>query len=32
MNPKVDSGDIIKVLKFPVYPLDNVETLLKRTY
>tara|TARA_A100001388_G_C28481157_1_gene362407 strand:- start:275 stop:613 length:339 start_codon:yes stop_codon:yes gene_type:complete len=32
MNPKVDSGDIIKVLKFPIYPSDNVETLLTRTY
>ena len=32
MNPKVDTGDIIKVVKFPIYPSDNVETLLKRTY
>ena len=32
MNPKVDTGDIIKVLKFPIYPSDNVETLLTRTY
>ena len=32
MNPKVDTGDIIKVVKFPIYPSDNVETLLTRTY
>ena len=32
MNPKVDTGDIIKVIRFPIYPSDNVETLLTRTY
>ena len=32
MNLKVDSGEIIKVVKFPIYPSDNVETLLTRTY
>ena len=32
MNPKVDTGDIIKVNRFPIYPSDNVETLLTRTY
>tara|TARA_Y100001968_G_scaffold322991_1_gene359979 strand:- start:861 stop:1535 length:675 start_codon:yes stop_codon:yes gene_type:complete len=32
MNPKVDTGDIIKVVKFPIYPYDNIETLLTRTY
>ena len=32
MNPKVDTGDIIKVVKFPIYPSDNIETLLTRTY
>ena len=32
MNSKVDSGNIIKVVRFPIYPSDNVETLLTRTY
>ncbi|ABX09182.1 formyltransferase family protein [Prochlorococcus marinus] len=32
MVQKVDSGDIIQVSRFPVYPNDNVETLLTRTY
>ena len=32
MASKVDTGAIIAVRRFPVYPEDNVETLLKRTY
>ena len=32
MKPKVDTGDIIKVVEFPIYPSDTVETLLTRTY
>jgi methionyl-tRNA formyltransferase len=32
MASKVDTGAIIAVKRFPVYPEDNVETLLKRTY
>ena len=32
MAPKVDTGAIIAVRRFPVYPEDNVETLLRRTY
>jgi len=32
MASKVDTGAIIAVKRFPVYPKDNVETLLKRTY
>ena len=32
MAPKVDTGAIIAVRRFPVYPKDNVETLLQRTY
>ena len=32
MNPKVDTGEIIKVIRFPIYPSDNVQTLLTRTY
>ena len=32
MNKQVDTGDIIRVERFPVYPSDNVETLLTRTY
>jgi methionyl-tRNA formyltransferase len=32
MAPKVDTGPIIAVRRFPVYPEDNVDSLLKRTY
>ncbi|MCC7117601.1 MAG: hypothetical protein IT310_03665 [Anaerolineales bacterium] len=32
MAGKVDTGKIIAVKRFPVYPEDNVETLLARTY
>jgi methionyl-tRNA formyltransferase len=32
MDPKVDSGDIIAVKRFPVYPSDNIESLIERTY
>ena len=32
MNKQVDTGNIIRVERFPVYPSDNVETLLTRTY
>lgn len=32
MTPTVDNGKIIAVKRFPVYPEDNVETLLSRTY
>jgi len=32
MAAKVDTGAIIAVKRFPVFPEDNVETLLKRTY
>lgn len=32
MAPKVDTGAIIAVRRFPVYPEDNVDALLKRTY
>ncbi len=32
MAGKVDTGAIIAVKRFPVYPEDNVDTLLKRTY
>jgi len=32
MASKVDTGAIIAVKRFPVYPDDNVESLLKRTY
>jgi methionyl-tRNA formyltransferase len=32
MASKVDTGAIIAVKRFPVYPEDNVKTLLKRTY
>ena len=32
MAPQVDSGAIIAVRRFPVFPEDNVESLLKRTY
>jgi methionyl-tRNA formyltransferase len=32
MVPKVDTGTIIAVKRFPVYPQDDVASLLKRTY
>ena len=32
MNKQVDTGEIIRVDRFPVYPSDSVETLLTRTY
>lgn len=32
MNPKVDTGDIIAVKRFPIYDSDDVESLLNRTY
>jgi methionyl-tRNA formyltransferase len=32
MASKVDTGRIIKVRRFPVYPEDGVDALLKRTY
>lgn len=32
MEPKVDSGRIIAVKRFPVFPSDTVESLLSRTY
>jgi methionyl-tRNA formyltransferase len=32
MAAKVDSGAIIAVRRFPIYPEDNVATLLERTY
>ena len=32
MASKVDTGRIIAVRRFPIYPEDNVESLLKRTY
>ncbi len=32
MAPRVDTGRIIAVSRFPVYPEDNVDSLLKRTY
>jgi methionyl-tRNA formyltransferase len=32
MAAKVDTGAIIAVKRFPIYPEDTVETLLKRTY
>jgi len=32
MEPKVDTGMIIDVRKFPVFQTDNVESLLNRTY
>lgn len=32
MDKKVDTGSVIKVSKFPIYPSDTVETLLARTY
>lgn len=32
MAPKVDTGGIIKVLRFPVFPSDTVDSLLTRTY
>ena len=32
MKEKVDTGDIIKVTRFPIYKSDNIESLLLRTY
>lgn len=32
MAPRVDTGGIIKVLRFPVFPDDSVASLLARTY
>ncbi|NOY97640.1 MAG: hypothetical protein GXP40_00335 [Chloroflexi bacterium] len=32
MAPKVDTGGIIKVLRFPVFPADDVASVLARTY
>ena len=32
MKTKVDTGNIIAVKRFPVFPTDNVETVLARTY
>jgi len=32
MASKVDTGAVIAVKRFPVYPDDNVDSLLKRTY
>ena len=32
MSATVDTGNIIEVMRFPVYPKDNVDTLLSRTY
>lgn len=32
MANKVDTGNIIDVLRFPVFPGDNVDSLLSRTY
>ncbi len=32
MAPKVDTGRIIAVRRFPIHPDDDVDTLLKRTY
>jgi methionyl-tRNA formyltransferase len=32
MAAKVDTGKIIAVKRFPIYPEDNVESLLRRTY
>jgi methionyl-tRNA formyltransferase len=32
MAPRVDTGSIIAVRRFPVYPEDDVDALLKRTY
>jgi methionyl-tRNA formyltransferase len=32
MAPKVDTGPIIAVKRFPVYPEDGVDEILKRTY
>ena len=31
MEEKVDTGDIISVKRFPIYPTDNVESLIDRT-
>lgn len=32
MTPRVDTGDIIAVKRFPIFPTDNVSSLLLRTY
>lgn len=32
MSPKVDTGPIVAVRRFPIYPEDDVAALLKRTY
>ncbi len=32
MAPKVDTGSIIAVRRFPIYPEDDVDALLRRTY
>jgi len=32
MNPKVDTGEVVAVKRFPVYPEDDVASLLSRTY
>ena len=32
MAPKVDTGRIIAVRRFPIFPQDDVDALLKRTY
>ena len=32
MIPKVDTGDLIAVKRFPIYPTDDVASLLSRTY
>ncbi|GIW21796.1 MAG: hypothetical protein KatS3mg068_0803 [Candidatus Sericytochromatia bacterium] len=32
MNTKVDTGKIIKVRRFPIYPEDTVKSLIDRTY
>lgn len=32
MAPRVDTGEIIAVRRFPIYPEDDIASLLKRTY
>jgi len=32
MTPRIDTGDIIAVKRFPIFPTDNVSSLLLRTY
>lgn len=32
MAPKVDTGDLIAVKRFPIFPTDDVASLLSRTY